>query len=91
MEKKVYLLTLTCFSKLEKGVEYQITLCFDCDAEIAVFVSVPPEEDATPFHPESICFRLCVFAGAEVEKVCHRCLELDAKLNYEKLHYAEYL
>lgn len=55
------------------------------------FVSVPPEEDATPFHTPCICFRLCVFAGAEVEKVCHRCLELDAKLNYEELHYAEYL
>lgn len=37
MEKKVYLLTHTCFSKLEKGVEYQITMCFDCDAEIAVY------------------------------------------------------
>lgn len=37
MEKKVYLLTLTCFSKLEKGVEHQITVAFDCDAEIAVF------------------------------------------------------
>lgn len=54
------------------------------------FVSVPPEEDA-PFHTPCICFRLCVFAGEEIKKVCHRCLELDAKLNYEKLHYAEYL
>ena len=55
------------------------------------FVLVPPEEDATPFHTHCICFRLCVFAGAEVKKVCQRCLERDAKMNYEKLHYAEYI
>lgn len=35
--EKVYLLTCSSFSKFEGGVEYQITMCFDCDAEISVY------------------------------------------------------
>lgn len=51
MEKKVYLLTCTFFSKLEKGVEYQITMCFDCDAEIALYQR---KEDALECMKERI-------------------------------------
>lgn len=39
MEKKVYLVTCTCFSKSEKGVDYMHAVGFDSDAEIAVFKS----------------------------------------------------
>lgn len=39
MEKKVYLVTCTCFSKSERGVEYMHAVNFDCDTEIAVFKS----------------------------------------------------
>lgn len=37
MEKKVYLVTCTCFSKSEKGVDYMHAVSFNSDAEIAVF------------------------------------------------------
>lgn len=39
MEKKVYLLTCTCFSKSERGVDYMHAVGFENDAEIAVFKS----------------------------------------------------
>lgn len=37
MEKKVYLVTCTCFSKSEKGVDYMHAVNFGDEAEIAVF------------------------------------------------------
>lgn len=55
MEKKVYLLTCTCFSKFDGGVEYQITMSFDCDAEIQVFQS---KEDAFERMSERISIAL---------------------------------
>ena len=39
MEKKVYLVTCTCYSKSEKGVDYMHAVSFNSDAEIAVFKS----------------------------------------------------
>lgn len=37
MEKLVYLVTCTCYSKSEKGVDYMHAVSFDSDAEIEVF------------------------------------------------------
>lgn len=37
MEKKVYLVTCTCFSKSEIGVDYMHAVNFSNEAEIAVF------------------------------------------------------